>query len=96
MIVIVAIISTSIALYNYPFFLVVKIICSSLLADLMIMIQYCCLYSQYCTLDLKVLFTTHCRFVPLNTCVAPILISPGKRFILWFLQVWLFKIPHIK
>ena len=39
---------------------------SNLLTSVMIIIQYCCLYSLYYAVNLQGLFTTHCKFVPLN------------------------------
>ena len=73
MIAIVAIISTCIASPNYHFFLVVGIMkTSNLLASLVVIIQYYCLYSLYCAFILRDLVSFPCQVVPLNNiCPVP-------------------------
>lgn len=97
MIAIVVLAGISIMLHHRPFFLVVGIIKSNLLASLVIIIQYCCLYSLCCALAILGLFTIVCKFVSLNNiCTDPSDSLPLVTTILFsFLQVRLFKIPHI-
>ena len=61
----------------------------------MTIVQYCCPYSLYCVLYIYSLFSTHCKFVPLN--IYPIFhpSSLHNNHFTLFLQVLLFLIPQM-
>lgn len=49
----------------------VVLVCSTCITlyNLMMIVQYCCLYSLYRMLGLHSLFITHCNFVPLKSII---------------------------